>query len=75
MQMLVPLGCTEASTKEDFELLGAKDIADVLQSPEVMRSTTALGRAKLFEQCRLLSVSWGGTFANTFLMTGPAATH
>ena len=75
MQMLTPLVCTEASTKEDFELRTTKDIADVLQTPEAMLLTTALDRAKLYEQCRLLSANWGGTSAKTFLMTGPAATH
>ena len=75
MQMLTPLGCTEASTKEDFQLLSAKDIADVLQTQEMMQNSTPMDRAKLFEQCRCLSVSWGCTFARSFHVTGPEANN
>ena len=67
--MLTPLGCTEATAKGEFELLSTKDIADVLQTQEMTVNGTPMERAKLFELCRCLSVSWGGTLARSFQLT------
>ena len=64
------MGCSDSS-KDDFELFSAKDIVDIIPSPQFVAVSTPRDRARLFEECRLLSVTWGGTFARTFHITGP----
>ena len=65
------MGGNDDSSKEDFVVFSTKDIVLALHSAEVAAVSTPLDRARLFEECRILSVDYGGTFARTFDLTGP----
>ena len=49
----------------------ARDIAAVRRTSTLTTACTPLQRAKTFEECRLLSVSLGGTFDRSFELSGP----
>ena len=70
LHMMTPLGCNETTTNNEFELLSAEDMADALQTQDVTSNSTPIDRAKLSDLCKNLSVSWGGTFARSFQLTG-----
>ena len=60
------LGCTETTTKEVFEVMTAKDIADALHSQSILDASSIVERALVFNMCKNLSTYWGGAFAESF---------
>ena len=67
---LLVLGCNENTTKEIFEALTAKDIADVLESQCIKDASSIVERALIFKMCKNLSTYWGGEFAESFERVG-----
>ena len=64
--MVRGLGGTDDTTVGDFKLFGAPGIAAILK----VGASTPMQPARLFEECRILSVTLGGNFAHSFEQCG-----